>query len=208
MYVPRLRNSSCCLREVGPSASSHGEEPELAEPYPGEFTEKANQLIDVVTQLQKLAADPRIHEICSWIGATDILEAVKPMDAEVAKARRGEPTSSRPGTPNQNQVKEEKGPKNPPNKTLIEKTSETKVDKTQLKEEKVKKEEEKPNQVEPDQTPQELCNSSTHRKEHARLTRRMASLDANTYPEMVRLWNGNRQDRFLQRATSSKKINH
>ena len=40
----------------------------------------------------------------------------------------------------------------------------------------------------------EQCNSATHRKEHARLTRRMASVDAEKYPEMVKLWNGNRQD--------------
>ena len=42
----------------------------------------------------------------------------------------------------------------------------------------------------------EICNSSTHRREHARLARRMQSdAAAASCPEMVRLWNGSRQDR-------------
>ncbi|CAK9083364.1 Uncharacterized protein SCF082_LOCUS39572 [Durusdinium trenchii] len=37
-----------------------------------------------------------------------------------------------------------------------------------------------------------VVNSSTHRKEHARLARRMANVDAAKFPEMSRLWAGNR----------------
>ena len=47
--------------------------------------------------------------------------------------------------------------------------------------------------VEPE--PEKPVNSSTHRKEHARLVRKMASVDGATCPEMVRLWGGSRTDK-------------
>ena len=40
-----------------------------------------------------------------------------------------------------------------------------------------------------------VINSSTHRNEHARLVRRMQSVDIATCPEMRRLWNGSRKDK-------------
>lgn len=44
-----------------------------------------------------------------------------------------------------------------------------------------------------------IINSSTHRKEHARLGRRMAAADAAVAcPEMYRLWNGSRKDKFCR----------
>lgn len=39
-----------------------------------------------------------------------------------------------------------------------------------------------------------VVNSSTHRNEHARLSRRMASLPEAEFPNMHRLWSGSRQD--------------
>lgn len=42
--------------------------------------------------------------------------------------------------------------------------------------------------------PASVINSSTHRKEHARLSRRVASMDADKFPEVHRLWGGNRKD--------------
>lgn len=47
-----------------------------------------------------------------------------------------------------------------------------------------------------------VVNSSTHRKEHARLARRMANVDAAKFPEMSRLWAGNRQDSGFNRNVS------
>ena len=44
---------------------------------------------------------------------------------------------------------------------------------------------------------EEVVNSSSHRKEHARLTRRMVSIDPEKYPEMVKLWNGSRQESMI-----------
>ena len=41
----------------------------------------------------------------------------------------------------------------------------------------------------------DVINSSTHRREHARLVRRMESADIATCPEMALLWSGNRKDR-------------
>ena len=41
---------------------------------------------------------------------------------------------------------------------------------------------------------EQVFNSSTHRKEHARLSRRMSSIDPSQYPEMSRMWSGTRQD--------------
>ena len=43
--------------------------------------------------------------------------------------------------------------------------------------------------------PKVIVNSSTYRKEHARLVRKMASTDEATCPEMVRLWGGNRSEK-------------
>lgn len=45
-----------------------------------------------------------------------------------------------------------------------------------------------------DKTVIEEINSSTHRAEHARLTRRMASIDVAKYPQMARLWAGSRKE--------------
>lgn len=43
-------------------------------------------------------------------------------------------------------------------------------------------------------------NSSTHRKEHARLTRKMMSLPEAEFPHMHKLWAGNRQDSYVSRC--------
>lgn len=43
----------------------------------------------------------------------------------------------------------------------------------------------------------EQVNSSTHRKEHARLTRKMQSLCESEFPHMHKLWAGNRQDSYV-----------
>ena len=43
----------------------------------------------------------------------------------------------------------------------------------------------------------DVVNSSTHRKEHARLARKMTGIDEATAPEMCKLWNGSRQDLFF-----------
>lgn len=40
----------------------------------------------------------------------------------------------------------------------------------------------------------QVINSSSHRREHARLSRRMHGLCATKFPEMHRLWAGTRQD--------------
>ena len=40
-------------------------------------------------------------------------------------------------------------------------------------------------------------NSSTHRAAHARLTRRMSSLDVSKFPQMARLWGGSRKERCI-----------
>ena len=46
--------------------------------------------------------------------------------------------------------------------------------------------------------PADQVNSSTHRREHARLSRRMQSLSEPEFPHMHRLWAGNRQDGLFQ----------
>lgn len=43
----------------------------------------------------------------------------------------------------------------------------------------------------------DVVNSSTHRKEHARLTRRVASMDPAKFPEVHRMWGGNRKDTII-----------
>ena len=53
---------------------------------------------------------------------------------------------------------------------------------------------EMPERIEEPKIP-EAINSSSHRREHARLVRRMDSVDIATCPEMARLWNGDRKDR-------------
>ena len=44
-----------------------------------------------------------------------------------------------------------------------------------------------------DEGPGEI-NSSTHRAAHARLTRRMQTLDVSKFPQMARLWGGSRKE--------------
>lgn len=49
-------------------------------------------------------------------------------------------------------------------------------------------------------------NSSTHRKEHARLTRKMMSLPEAEFPHMHKLWAGNRQDSYVSSCGFPQKL--
>lgn len=62
------------------------------------------------------------------------------------------------------------------------------------------KPEAEPNGPEKDE---DTCNSSTHRNEHARLTRRMATLDEAKYPEIAKLWQGNRKERYMNKNVTT-----
>ena len=176
------------LLRLGPSASAMGgDSPEIS-------AQKATELLQCLTKLQDMATDPAVKQVLDGLSSQfpTILRPTHERE-EVQAARDGAPSSSRPAT-----------------KPVEPKTEE----KTETENDKVKeaKAEEKPDKVvvkkEPEDAPPgdsappklDIVNSSTHRKEHARLNRRMASIDATLHPEMARLWQGNRAVRGLKKC--------
>eukprot|EP00435_Cladocopium_sp_Y103_P032601 s4001_g8.t1 len=169
--------------ELGPSASRMGHDsPEIS-------AQKASELLQCLTKLQDMATDPAVQQVLDGLSSQfpTILRPTHERE-EVQAARDGAPSSSRPAS-----------------RTAAKPLEPKKVEETETENDKVKtKTEPKPEPTtvkkEAEDAPpgdaaapnSEIVNSSTHRKEHARLNRRMASTDAATHPEMVRLWQGNR----------------
>lgn len=158
----------CQSQRLGPSASAVGEATMNEQ--------KADQLLAAVTTLRDMMKDPEVVRALPNL-PFDVQEILKPTLCEEEGGEHG------------GGVKAAMAGKPAPSKPLKEVPLETP---------------EKPKEVEPPKdpdskhelSPSELVNSSTHRREHARLTRRMQSIDPEKYPEMIRMWNGNRQDRI------------
>lgn len=170
-----------CVR-LGPSASAASG-----------GRDRDDYVLAALETLKDLATNPDIRAMMAnalGLGPTGGTE-----DKEVASARRGEPASSRPGKPSgpTEDVKVEdvasaKGSDKPIETKTVPPPSDAAS--------KTKSDPPNPSGNE-EESPEEVINSSTHRKEHARLTRRMQSVDPATCPEMSRLWsNGTRQDGF------------
>ena len=134
---------------LGPSASAVGLETQKLD---------KNQLMQQMVELLK-DQDVRVA-VFQYICETDFGHVA---EAEAARARAGQPASSRP-----------------------EKVEAVPNVAAALANEKAA--------VGVKEDCEQVYNSSTHRKEHARLTRRMATIDSSQYPEMVRMWSGTRQD--------------
>lgn len=165
---------------MGPSASHAGS--------PGISSERADQLLSALTTLRDLMVDPLIQQSLPKIVAEvknlvpDLSPPQLPAETtEVDAAEAGLPAPANPG-------KGGKGVK-------------PEVAAPAVKTEKI---EEAPA---PAAGVPEIVNSSTHRSEHARLTRKMATIDSSKYPEMARLWAGGRKETclcftfFLERFT-------
>lgn len=156
----------CQTQRIGPSASATGENTMNEQ--------KADQLLAAVTTLRDMMKDPEVRRALPNL-PFDVQEILTPAlcdedddehGGEVEAAMAGRPAAANPKVSQQ-----------PPKP-------------------------EKPKEVDPDiktndgtEPPSDMVNSSTHRREHARLTRRMQSIDPDKYPEMHRMWSGNRQDR-------------
>ena len=126
-----------------------------------------------------------------YLYAPNLLEALRDDEEElehdeqpeVLRAKRGLPTSYRPrASASKPEVPKES------NRASVEKA----VDKSPV--EKVEASTKtSPSSVaaEPEEKP---INSASHRAAHARLTRKMQSLDTAQFPQMAKLWNGGRKD--------------
>ena len=146
-----------------------------------------DQLREALTSLQQQAADPNLRAIFRSL-VDQFCPPPPPTSALIEAARRGKPSSSRPGSTAK--------------ATPVEKTEVKDDVKSEGEEDKGNEEIEEINTKDLEnasttgENPTELViNSSTHRKEHARLSRRMGAADAAaTCPEMMKLWNGSRKD--------------
>lgn len=151
---------------MGPSASNAGS--------PGISAERADQLLCALTTLRDLMVDPAVQHSLPTIVAEvkSLVPGLSEPPSSVAAAEAGLPAPANPG-----KGKDSKDPPKeaPPKEVKTEKPDEA---------------EENPSA---DGLP-EVVNSSTHRSEHARLVRKMASLDSTKYPEMSRLWAGGRKE--------------
>ena len=163
--------------------------------------DKMTQLLKLLTGLQEMVKDPSVQGMMGELSSQfPILGSGG--GHEVDAARAGAPSSSKPGAAAVKPAPE-KSSSRKPTPEICAKDRNVHVDNTVDKT--------KPGKDAPEVKTEELededhrsdagdcgeekeVNSSTHRKEHARLSRRMASIDAAQYPEMVRLWNGSRKD--------------
>ena len=179
---------------MGPSASHL--EPERSDQL------NRDHLLAALTTLQNGFTDPDLRAIFRSLADQFCSKPASGSD-ELEAARRGEPASSKPQreqseTKNvkqeevknddktaqpdkvENDVKNANGPKD---ETKVDEGEESDIDSVK---------------AEPP-PPVLIINSSTHRKEHARLARRMAAADvAASCPEMYRLWSGSRKDKFYE----------
>lgn len=165
--------------------------------------------------MQQLVQDPSIREAMHGL-ASQFPGLLSPGPTEKDAAQEGKPASSKPAggsvvKPAALAVpdpKEEPSRENKPDvkeKPKADAAAEAKVE-ADVKDEDTA--DEMPQDEVPGNPPPEasICNSSTHRREHARLSRRMAHIDPAKFPEMTRLWNGNRTDRWLKITGCSKGI--
>lgn len=150
---------------------------------------KNDQLFAALSQLQTGLSDPDMKAIFR-----SLIEEFCPRKKDVEAARMGEPSASRPGGGRMDpeggakkasavapklESKETAAPTND-----IVKELEVEYDKAAA----IGACDSKPPSL-------DVVNSSTHRREHARLGRRMQAAEATgSCPEMLKMWNGSRQD--------------
>lgn len=154
------------LVRIGPSASESGR---AHDPLMG--------LVANLTQVKAALRDPSVREVVSNI-APQLLEIFPADDAtdadvEVRNAVAGLPSSSKPASPVTPSPP-------PPVESPVEPLAETKPA--------------KPAFTPLPEKPAGEVNSATHRAAHARLVRRMEKTNPASFPNMTKLWNGNRKD--------------
>lgn len=154
------------LVRIGPSASETGRP---HDPLMG--------LVANLTQVKAALRDPSVREVVSNI-APQLLEifpadGATDADVEVRNAVAGLPSSSKPASPVTPSPP-------PPVESPVEPPVETKPA--------------KPAFTPLPEKPAGEVNSATHRAAHARLVRRMEKINPASFPNMTKLWNGNRKD--------------
>lgn len=161
---------------IGPSAS---ETARAHDPLMG--------LVANLTQVKSALRDPSVREVVSNI-APQLLEifpvdgAPTDADIEAHNALAGLPSSSKPASPvTPSPPPPVENPVEPPAEGKpVESPAEGKP--------------EKPAFTPLPSKPAEEVNSATHRAAHARLVRRMEKINPASFPNMSKLWNGNRKD--------------
>lgn len=165
---------------------------------------ESDQLLAALTLLKDGFGDPNLKAIFSGL----IDQFCPKKDSEAAAASKGEPASARPAgapavEPKKPEIKSAKPTVNPKSVSVEPRPKSVTVE---PKVGQVAAPSESDSDADDPAVPKlEIVNSSTHRREHARLARRMQSeAAAASCPEMVRLWNGSRQDRAYFFAKSQK----
>ena len=211
-----------CSRRLGPSASEAAAT--RSEKDKEVFANQFQSLVDALQTIKSLTRrdiddrDPMIRNVL-YMYAPNLLDALdddaeeqwQDEQQEVVRAKRGLPTSARPML--SSKEKAEKVNKSIEKGEKVDKSIEKgeKVDKSVEKGEKVDKSSENVEKleekgenggskspasslaVEPSEKEKPI-NSASHRASHARLSRKMASLDPAQFPHMTKLWSGNRKD--------------
>ena len=160
---------------IGPSASEV--------PAPDDM----EGLVKSLSHIQHLMQNEKMRDVIAAL-APQLLTAfpqpvVSKEPTELENAKDGLPASSKPDCPN-------KVAKRPVKPTFTPEQESTPA-LNELPETPVADPTPSPTSVAPEN---ELINSSTHRAAHARLNRRMASIDPTKFPQMCKLWSGSRKD--------------
>lgn len=122
-------------------------------------------LVDHLAQVKQALKDPSVREVVANI-SPQLLNLFPPSDDEMEDAKNGKPAGSKPSP-----TAEVPSPSPPASAS--------------------------PPAAKPafTPTPDDVCNSATHRAAHARLVRRMERADPAVFPQMTKLWQaGTRKD--------------
>ncbi len=124
-------------------------------------------LVDHLAQVKEALKDPSVREVVANI-SPQLLDLFPEDhdDGELDDAKKGKPASSKPALTS---------PSTPPAASPTLSVHPVKPAFTPL----------------PEET---AVNSATHRSAHARLVRRMEKVDPAVFPNMCKLWQGNRKD--------------
>lgn len=169
------------IMRIGPSAS---EVP---------VTDDMEGLVKSLSHIQHLMQNEKMRDVIGALAPQLLVafpepegkkDVVKAPSTELENARDGLPASSKPA-PSKRLSKPAFTPEPDSAPALNEVEKKPPADPTPS-----------PTSVAPE-TSDPSINSSTHRAAHARLNRRMSSIDPAKFPHMCKLWSGNRKDRFF-----------
>lgn len=168
---------------------------------------KMEELVKSLSHIQHVLNDPAMREVIGNL-APDLLRLTPSSEnKEVENAKNGLPSSARPGGKSRPRPDDMPPPPVPAKKVRVDPGKETVAtppsadDKTDVPKAANGTPSAGPasdgSPTSPASAPEDEINSSTHRAEYARLSRRMEKVDAKDFPQMHKLWAAGRRETWF-----------